>query len=206
MSRTVIKVGGSLFDLPDLSQRLKTLLNDVVSEPCVLIAGGGSVADTIRAWDKCHRLGAERAHRLAVQSMSLTASFLGTLLPGVPFVRDREALRSANHSEQAILFDLATLVLATGCCPLPAAWDVTSDSLAAWLALETGAAKLILLKSLDLPEPQMPLTAASSSGLVDRYFPEVATRELRIDWINLRREPLTRQRWEPLSVGSEEQC
>ena len=41
---------------------------------------------------------------------------------------------------------------------LPASWDVTSDSIAAWVAREAGAGRLVLVK------------AAAGLG-VDEYFP-----------------------------------
>ncbi len=61
----VIKVGGSLFDWPELPRRLAAFLDRNRShEPClreqaVLIAGGGPFADIIRTMDKTHSLGDE---------------------------------------------------------------------------------------------------------------------------------------------------
>ncbi len=66
-SLTVIKVGGSLFDWPDLPSRLMEFLGgrEAVDrhERIVLIAGGGAAADMVRGLDNMHRLGDETAHR-----------------------------------------------------------------------------------------------------------------------------------------------
>ncbi len=53
---------------------------------------------------------------------------------------------------------------------LPHSWDVTSDSMAARVALVAGAATLILLKSTRLHEAESWQDAAER-GLVDRHFP-----------------------------------
>ena len=62
----VIKVGGSLFDWPDLPHRLAAFLDQSRGqEPCfreqaVLIAGGGPFADVIRTMDQVHDPGDEK--------------------------------------------------------------------------------------------------------------------------------------------------
>jgi aspartokinase-like uncharacterized kinase len=61
--------------------------------------------------------------------------------------------------------------------PLPASWDVTSDSIAARAAVLSGA-ELVLLKSCLPPESQSAtgwsLEAAAAAGYVDQYFPRAA--------------------------------
>jgi dihydroneopterin aldolase len=56
---------------------------------------------------------------------------------------------------------------------VPASWDVTSDTLAAWLAAELAAASLTLVKSAPLPAGGSgpPDTAAlAAQGYVDAAF------------------------------------
>jgi len=47
--------------------------------------------------------------------------------------------------------------------PLPHSWDVTSDSISAWVAGQVGAARLVLVKP----------SGASGSDIVDRCFSSV---------------------------------
>jgi aspartokinase-like uncharacterized kinase len=68
---------------------------------------------------------------------------------------------------------------------LPPTWDVTSDSLAASLAIRWSADELWLVKSADLP-PEITAAEASRRELVDRYFPQLAPQVRRIQWCNLR--------------------
>jgi len=81
----VAKVGGSLFDLPDLRQRLDAWLA-TVDDACVLLApGGGAGADVILQFDRTHRLGDEASHWLALRVVTVNAHFLSRLL-AVPVI------------------------------------------------------------------------------------------------------------------------
>ena len=53
--------------------------------------------------------------------------------------------------------------------PLPHSWDVTSDSIAAWIASEIGAPQLILIK----PD------AHDALAVVDRYFDRARAPSLK---------------------------
>ena len=83
-SLTVIKVGGSLFDWPELPRRMTDFLDARKAvdrdERMVLIAGGGPAADVVRALDRIHGLGDQTAHRLALHAMDLTAIILAAAL------------------------------------------------------------------------------------------------------------------------------
>ncbi len=56
----VVKVGGSLFDLPDLGPRLVQFLARLPTREIILVPGGGPIADLIRKFDQLHGLGEER--------------------------------------------------------------------------------------------------------------------------------------------------
>lgn len=58
-------------------------------------------------------------------------------------------------------------------------WDVTSDSLAAWLCEKIRASGLLLVKSAPLEGPAIDPGVLSEGGIVDRSFPEYA-RTLRV--------------------------
>ncbi len=65
--------------------------------------------------------------------------------------------------------------LRTGHPDIAETWDITSDSLALWLAEEVGAAACILVKSLAAPPGTGPADWARL-GLVDAAFPAFAAR------------------------------
>ena len=76
----VVKVGGSLFDLPGLGSRLVSWLETLPHSEVLLVAGGGVAADVVRQLDRCHGLGEETSHWLALRALSLTAHLLASLL------------------------------------------------------------------------------------------------------------------------------
>ena len=191
-SLTVIKVGGSLFDWPELPRRLTELIDAQQSadpeERLLLIAGGGAAADMVRTLDRVHRLGEETAHRLALHAMDLSAIILAELLPGTVPVHSLDTLR-AVWSVGSIPVVAPRLILVeverSGQDGLPASWDVTSDTIAAWTALHLGADRLIFLKSAPLPLGTTRLEAARL-GLVDPMLPIVAGPLSRVEYLNLR--------------------
>jgi aspartokinase-like uncharacterized kinase len=193
----VIKVGGSLFDWPELRGSLSTLLEELrATRPhVVLLAGGGQAADFVRALDRTFALGDVTSHNLALRSLDLTAHVLAALVPGLVVVDELAALDSAwNQGGTPILAPRRFLEESDLASPDPLrrSWDVTSDAIAARLADYLGAAELLLLKSTPLPA-STDRRAAARLGLVDPCFPEVAQNLGRIVYINLRsgtREPI----------------
>ena len=78
----IIKVGGSLYDLPDLGRRLHDLLRQPEMRPALLVPGGGGFVHAVRHFDRLHSLGEEASHWLALDAMTLAGRALQRLLPG----------------------------------------------------------------------------------------------------------------------------
>jgi 5-(aminomethyl)-3-furanmethanol phosphate kinase len=190
MTLSVVKVGGSLFDLPDLGRRLDAFLRRLPfpPSPILLVPGGGTTADVVRAMDRCHRLGEERAHWLALFSLSLNARFLAELLPQAEVVEAPEDAATVQARGGVAVLDAHSFALADEGRPgaLPHRWEVTSDSVAARVAVASEATRLVLVKSTNLP-PGLGWTEAGRRGLVDAYFAQVVTgTNLEVGWVNLR--------------------
>jgi len=188
MHVTVVKIGGSLLDLPDLGIRLTGFLSTLNGTRPLLISGGGQTADLVRNWDLTHQLGETAAHWLAIQSLALNDRLLCELLPEIQSVSSIEAATSAWNQERIPVlstFDFLTQNRGREYPALPASWDVTSDSIAAWVTLTWPAEELILLKSVDLPE-NTSLSQLASAGLIDAYLPKLIDELPRVRWCNLR--------------------
>jgi aspartokinase-like uncharacterized kinase len=187
----VVKVGGSLFDLPDLGPRLRAWLAARPAGPVLLVPGGGAAADVVRDLDRCHRLGEEAAHWLALQALSLTARFLCRLLPGSPLVREPAGRLPHAEPGRPVILDPHLFVQAdegaAGC--LPHSWAVTSDAVAARAAVVAGARRLVLLKSVTIPA-SMTWEDAGRHGFVDRVLDQVlrAAPWLDVTAVNFRAE------------------
>lgn len=193
MSIVVLKLGGSLLDLSDLSVRLQSVFAKLDGDRLLLICGGGDAADIVRRWHQCFGLDEERSHWLALEAIRLNQRLLLDLLPTLELVSNRAAAESAWRCDRVPLLDLAVFVSIeeaslTAHERLPHTWDVTSDSLAAWVAMRWPASQLVLLKSLDWPfdEHVVSHQMAAEQGLVDAYFPTIARNLPTISWCHLR--------------------
>ncbi|MBX9579679.1 MAG: hypothetical protein K2X87_05160 [Gemmataceae bacterium] len=164
----VVKVGGSLYDHPGLGPGLRAYLAELATEPVLLVPGGGDFGDAVRRLDAVHRLGEEAAHRLALRSLAAPAAFLEHLVGNQAAVLDADDFCRRDDT-------------------LPHSWAVTTDSIAARAAVVHRAARLVLLKSIDIP-PGTPWREAAECGWVDQHFPHVvAGRSILIEPVNFRR-------------------
>jgi aspartokinase-like uncharacterized kinase len=184
-SLLVAKVGGSLYDLPDLAARLNDWLAQIQSTRTLLLPGGGPTADAVRTLDHTHRLGEEASHWLALRALSLNAHFLAQLLPHAPVLA-----RLPDPSDAARQFILDPLPFFQEddqhAQRFPHLWTVTSDSLAVRVAMRASADELILLKSVSWPI-ERGWDRATEEGVVDAFFVEALRRapEISVRIVNL---------------------
>jgi aspartokinase-like uncharacterized kinase len=126
----IVKVGGSLYNrIPDIVPILKAS-----KRPLLIVPGGGPFADLVRQV----RVNNDAAHWMAIAAMEQYGWFISSF--GI-LTTDRIAV------------PLTTTVLLPYRClrltdVLPHTWDVTSDTIAAWVA-GTLHLDLLLLKSID---------------------------------------------------------
>ncbi len=194
----VYKIGGALFDLPELPNVIRRVLAQRPDSSPLLVAGGGRAADLIREWDGIHELGEESAHALALEAMDLGASLLAHFFPEARLARSEEQVRMAAA-------DHAVSILCAGCfikaaeaeghLALEHSWRVTSDSIAAWTAHVLGAIELVLVKSRDVSREMTP-AAAAQAGLVDELFPTIAGNLPMIGWVNARSDTPVIENWQ----------
>src|SRR5207302_9117839 len=145
----VVKVGGSLYDLPDLGPRLWSWLWTPAAARVLLVPGGGAAADAGRDLDRRHGRGEAAAHGLALRALTLNAWFLASLLP-LPVLNPLSSPFTERFSLlDAHAFAAEDALRSPGA--LPACWDATSDSVAARAAVVLGAGELVLLKSVTVP-------------------------------------------------------
>ncbi len=193
MSVAVLKLGGSLLDLTGLPDRLRAVAAMLAGDRPLLICGGGVAADAVRRWHNTHGLSEEQSHWLALDSIRLNQRLLLTLMPELELVSNRAAAESAWRRGRVPLLDLMSFVgieetASDVTTRLPHSWDVTSDSLAGWVAIRWPASRLVLLKSAELPiaENDLSFRAAADIGLVDAYFPVLEPGLPPTWWCDLR--------------------
>jgi aspartokinase-like uncharacterized kinase len=189
-SPLVVKVGGNLYDLPDLGARLRLWLEQQATGQVLLFPGGGGMADAVRDLDRRHGLGEERSHWLALRALTVNAHFLAALLGNAEVVTELPACVAAWRRGLVAVADPYPLALADEGRPgqLPHTWEVTSDALAARVALLLGARELVLLKSVCWPA-ETDWAEAARCGIVDPFFPRLLATNpgaLRVRLVNFR--------------------
>ncbi len=195
----VIKLGGSLLDLPDLAARLEVFRRCCAQGDLAVIVGGGEAADIVRRFDATFALGEVASHWLAVRAMQLNALAVARLLPSCDIAHDASGCDAAWRGGRVAIIDpLAWLEdEARRGIVIPHRWSFTSDSIAAHMAVQLRAAWLTLLKSTSADDRGDvavaggdPVGGAAESGIVDADFPATATSIPAIDIINLRHASL----------------
>ncbi|HEX6619924.1 MAG TPA: hypothetical protein VF024_09720 [Solirubrobacteraceae bacterium] len=192
---TVVKVGGGLGRGAgdDALRALCATLGELGERhPLLVVPGGAWFADAVREADRRFGLPATTSHHMAVLGMEQFGWLLGELIPG--------AARSAEPRPAPG----RTTVLLPAALPLealPASWQVTSDSIAAWVAREAGAGRLVLVKEVDGLYAEWPahgdpiarMTAAELGALapagVDEHLPTLLAAATFETWVIGGRDP-----------------
>lgn len=185
----VVKIGGSLFTQPSFVSRLRAWTNLAIAQfspaHVVFITGGGPLVEGLRKVNGVNTICAEHAHWVAVHLMDVNASLLNKWWPELHSVRSLLALRERITTSGMTIFHIEQFLHeeepASDGTRLPIGWDVSSDSIAARVALILSAGRLFLLKSVPgLPGKNWSKVAAE--GLVDQFFPHLADQiaEVRI--------------------------
>lgn len=170
----VIKLGGSL-TRQDAPRAL--LARIAAGRGRVVVPGGGALADAVRAVQPQWGLGDGAAHRMALLAMEQMAHAMHDIAPALLPARTPHEILSAAAAGTALWFPAAVTL---GAPDIAESWDVTSDSLAAWLARRLGAHRLVLVKApgLALPAPASGRTATlerlTAAGIVDAAFATMA--------------------------------
>jgi dihydroneopterin aldolase len=170
---TVLKIGGSLSE-SDAAARLMRGLGASRPQRLVIVPGGGEFADAVRAAQRRHAFSEPTAHHMALLAMQMVGAMLADFAPGFVLAETVDEFSAAWQRDQTPIWAPARMVLAAP--EIRASWDVTSDSLAAWLAGHIGAARLVLVKSCEVPaDISSDATALAAAGIVDLGFPALVT-------------------------------
>lgn len=143
----VIKLGGSLLGAPELLHWL-ALLVKFGDGKVVIVPGGGLFANTVREAQQISNAGDEVAHKLALLAMDQLGLLLASMNPDLVTASSELELAERGWQHRGIVWLPSKMALAD--TSIPQSWQVTSDSLSAWLANKLGAEQLILVKSKSL--------------------------------------------------------
>jgi aspartokinase-like uncharacterized kinase len=162
----VVKLGGSLFDSNALVDWLDQLTT--CGQPLVIVPGGGPFADQVRQAQQRWSFDDRQAHAMALLAMDQMGYMLCGLDARCRPADDAAAIASVLAAGATPVWLGSRSVLQdTG---IAANWQVTSDSLALWLASRIGAAGVVLIKSAMLPDESADIAALQDMGVLDQAF------------------------------------
>ena len=176
---TVVKLGGSLAYSPELPAWLAVL----TKRPgrAVIVPGGGPFVDQVRSLQDQWHFDDSAAHGLAIAAMELFGRALVALQPGLVLAETAEAIEQALDDGRVPVW--APVAMTIGQPDIPESWEVTSDSLAAWLAGLLQVPRLVLIKSAGRAAEVLTAERLAASGMVDLAFPAFLSRISVDTWV-----------------------
>ncbi len=164
----ILKIGGSLAEGDYLRGWLR-LAADHGDQAIVIVPGGGPFADQVRQAQPKLGFSDAAAHRMALLAMEQYAIAMAGMEPRLRLASSPIAIERALTRKETVVWLPSAMAL--GRPDLPESWEVTSDSLACWLAGELGARRLVLVKSGEPPGGALDAEVLARSGYVDAAFP-----------------------------------
>ncbi len=143
----VLKVGGSLSRGQNLAALCQTIGRLGSQHRLLIVPGGGDFADTVRHHYRRYHVSGTTAHRMALLAMDQYGWLLSDLIPDSSAVRGVLSARATAATGRVPILLAASLLIEAD--PLPHSWQVTSDSIAAWIARLVGATRFVMLKDVD---------------------------------------------------------
>ncbi len=149
--KQVVKIGGSLF--PDHAIDLAKRLENTSS---VIILGGGEFANLIRKYDSQINFSDEANHWAAIECMDIIARLVSDKVESARLAYTIEEIEKISDDGLTPIFAVSDFLRKED--PFECSWDVTSDSIAAYVAHLLNANLLIVtdVNGIYTQEPKEP--------------------------------------------------
>ncbi|MHA2287608.1 MAG: amino acid kinase family protein [Promethearchaeota archaeon] len=147
--QAIFKIGGNILENSShiestISQLIK-LFEENILHKILLLPGGGSYANFIRKIDAELDLGDDLSHWMAIYSMNYNGKFLNRKYPKLECIEDLKDFRDSNK----ILCIFLPYNFLHENDTLPHSWDVTSDSIAFYIAHQLHLKNCFLIKDIE---------------------------------------------------------
>jgi len=160
----VIKLGGSLCYSRQLNTCLKTISH--LKTNVVIVPGGGVFADQVRMAQHDWQFDDATAHAMALLAMQQMAWLFKSLQDDFMIAQSLNDIRKQIEENTVIWAPNLAELDSAG---VQSSWDITSDSLAAWLAVNLEASELILVKSARI-NADLNFKQLAEQGIIDQGF------------------------------------
>ena len=163
---TVVKLGGSFALSPHLREWTAAIA--ARAGRIVIVPGGGPFADVVRIAQAPMGFDDRAAHRMGLLAMEQYGCAIASLDERLSPADSLESIRHSLADGKVPVWLPVRMVLAEA--SIPQSWDVTSDSLAAWLAGKIGAKRLVLVKHVEAMENAVRAADLTARNIVDNAF------------------------------------
>ncbi len=161
MNVAVLKVGGSLAAYPEKLKALCVKLNEFSkNHSFIVVPGGGEFADVTRRLDETFSLSCSVSHRMAILGMDQYGLLLSDLIPQSVTVTKLWEIKRVLDSGRLPIFLPSTFFIKED--PLENSWNVTSDSIATYIAGRLQASKVIIVTDVDGVHTNNPKTTSEA--------------------------------------------
>ena len=178
----VVKLGGSLAESDALIKCLNSVEQNYRHGEVVIVPGGGAFADQVRLAQQHWRFDDQIAHRMAILAMQQMALLFKGLKSQFAIAGSLTDIHKQLNQQKIVIWSPDIIELDNA--GIQATWDITSDSLAAWLAEILSARELILVKSAII-DSDLSLQELAEQNIVDSAFCDfVARSSFKISIVN----------------------
>lgn len=174
----VVKLGGSLACSDHLRYWLQALSG---AGSLVVVPGGGPFADQVRASQQQCGFDDSTAHYMALLAMEQYGAMLCGLQTGFAPAASIPQVQAVLARGDTPVWMPVSMAMAEP--EIAHSWEITSDSLAAWLAGRLGAEHLLLVKSVSLDTPSRSVDELAENAVVDPRFGGYLQRFDRPAWM-----------------------
>jgi aspartokinase-like uncharacterized kinase len=162
----IVKLGGSHAS----GSHIKDWLTAIAAEAgsIAIVPGGGPFADAVRTAQTSMGYDDRAAHVMALMAMAQFGRALQSLNPALRLAASRSSILRALKEHKVPVWSPEQMARAAA---LPETWELTSDSLAAWLAGALGAGHLLLIKHGHFETKTVDAHDLVARRVVDPLFP-----------------------------------
>ena len=163
----VIKLGGSLAQSDMLVNCLQKLKQNYKTRSIVIVPGGGAFANQVRLAQQQFKFDDSTAHRMAILAMQQMAFLINGLNKTLPIAHSITMVPSLIQQHKTVIWSPDIIELDNA--GIRPSWDITSDSLSAWVANTLSAKELILVKAATINK-NYTLKKLAKADIIDQSF------------------------------------
>lgn len=145
----IFKIGGKILEnsnnIKSTFSQLTQLFEKEILQKIIVIPGGGTLANFVRSLDDILEIGDDLAHWIAIYSMNYNGIILNRKYPNLESI---DKLKTFQDAKQMFCIFLPYSFLRED-DTLPHNWDVTSDSIALYVANKLKLSQCFLIKNID---------------------------------------------------------